>query len=382
MHPNHQSLYSNLPPAMSATQQARAFASLEIARHALRSHLHKNQHVAQAIITHATAAVSGEEGTKNETKRYFEPKGPTAGKLQAYASASNPVEQCKALHALMARQAIYSECIDTLKEEQSRAKGSAPQGEGKSEAYFTELRALEIAYIEARNIIVTGNLRLVAGVASKHGRRSSFENEDLMQYGVFGLQKAVEAYKTDSGNKFSTYAVPSIRGEMTRAYERFAQEVRIPCHVWGKMRQYEHAQEELTYQLGRAPTVLEIAATLNIEVNEAEQLRQYHWDPVSIDALTGEEGEGATFGETLPDHSADFFNDYGDYADFIQPYLRQLEGLESEVLKKTIGYGFTRPMSVEEIAAEKRLSKETIREAFKSAVEKIATLRKPQSLAA
>jgi hypothetical protein len=77
-----------------------------------------------------------------------------------------------------------------------------------------------------------------------------------------------------------------------------------------------------------------------------------------------------------------FFNDYGDYADFIQPYLGQLEGLESEVLKKTIGYGFTRPMSVEEIAAEKRLSKETICEAFKSAVEKIATRRKPQSLAA
>jgi len=72
----------------------------------------------------------------------------------------------------------------------------------------------------------------------------------------------------------------------------------------------------------------------------------------------------------------------GDYADFIQPYLGQLDGLESEVLKKTIGYGFTRQMSFDEIAAEKGLAKETICGTIKSAIAKIATYRQIESLAA
>jgi len=383
MHPKAHSLYTNLPTFMNAAQQTAAFATLEIARHALRSHLHKSDHVAQAIVTHATAAVTKKEGAGNATKKYFETDGPTALKLQDYAKASNFADRSNALHALNAKQAIYSECITTLKAEHKRAKVGAPQQEAEdSAAYLHALRNFEKAYVDARNVIVTGNLRLVASVASKIGGKA-FENDDLMQVGVIGLQKAVEAFKPSSKNKFSTYAVPSIKGEIMRACENLAQEIRIPVHVWSKMRKYNNAQEELIFELGRTPTIQEMAEALNITINEAEQLKQYHWDPVSIDAPVGEEEEGMTLGETLPDHNTDFFrNDFGDYADFVQPYLEQLDWLESEVLKKTIGYGFTRQMSLEEIAQETGLPNDTICGAIQSAIAKIATQRQTQSLAA
>ena len=363
---------------MNAAQQTAAFASLAVARYALRSHLHKSYEVAQAIITHATAAVAGEEGAGNATKMYFERNAPTAVKLQDYANASDFLDRSKALHALCAKHAIYSECIATLKAGQKSGKGVA--GVEDSSAYFTDLRTLESAYIKARNVIVTGNLRLVASVASKHGGKA-LENDDLIGYGVIGLQKAVEAYKPSSGNKFSTYAVPSISGEIMRACEKYAQEIRIPCHVWSKMRAFDQVQNELVFELGRVPTSQEMAQALNIEVEEAEQLKRYHWDPVSIDSPVGEEQDGMTLGETLPDHNA-VFNDYGDYADFIQPYFGHLDGLEIEVLKKTIGYGFTRHMSLEEIAAGTGLTKEAICGTIKSAIAKIATQRQTQSLAA
>ena len=381
MHPNRYSLYSNLPPAMNAAQQTAAFATFEVAKEKLRAHLHQSLQVAQTIIAHATAAVNGEEGTKNDTKKYFEPNGPTVARLQNYANASNSAARSVALHALCAKQAIYQECIDTLKAEQKRAKGGILRDVAESsEAYFAELRVLERGYIEARDVIVKGNLRLVAGVASKHGGKA-FENEDLMQYGVMGLQKAVEAFKPSLKNKFSTYAVPSIKGEITRACENYAQEIRIPCHVWSKMRAFDQVQNELVFELGRVPTSQEMAQALNIEVEEAEQLKRYHWDVVSIDAPVGEEEDGMTLGETLPDHNA-VFNDYGDYADVIQPYFGHLDGLEIEVLKKTIGYGFTRQMSLEEIATETGLTKEAICGTIKSAIAKIATQRQTQSLAA
>ncbi len=374
MRPNPHSLYSNLPPAMDANQQTLAFAKLQIARHALRDHLHQSDEVAQAIIAQAKAAVAGENA--NTKKRYFETNGPTAVKLEDYANAS-VADRSKALHALWAKHALYEECIATLKAAQRSARGAHQQGA----AYFAELRTLEKAYIEARNVIVTGNLRLVASVASKHVGRS-LENDDLVGFGAIGLQKAVEAYKPSTKNKFSTYAVPSIKGEILRACENFSQEIRIPVHVWSKMREYDKIQEELVFELGRIPTSQEMAQALNIEVEEAEQLKRFNWNPVSIDAPVGEEEDGMTLGETLPDHNADFLNDYGDYSDFIQPYLGELDWLESEVLRKTIGYGFSRQMNMEEIAAEKGLSKETICGAIKSAVAKIATLRENQSLAA
>ena len=382
MHPNPNSLYSNLPPAMNAAQQTAAFATLENARYALRSHLHKSDQVAQTIITHAKAAVNGEEGAGNVTRRYFEPNGPTAVRLQDYAQASDPADRSKALHALSAKQALYSECSSALKAGQKNIKDAPQRGVEDCAAYFSELRKLEAAYVAARNVIVTGNLRLVASVANKNGA-NALESDDLMQYGAIGLQKAVEAYKPASGNKFSTYAIPSIKGEILRAAENFGQEIRIPCHVWGKMRQYDHTQEELTYQLGRVPTTDEIAEALDIEIQEAEQLKQYHWEPVSIDAPVGEGEDAMTLGETLRDSNADFFrNDIGDYADFIQPYLGHLESLESEVLKKTIGYGFTRQMNMKEIALETGLSEDAICAAMKSGVAKIAAQRNTQSLAA
>jgi hypothetical protein len=162
---------------------------------------------------------------------------------------------------------------------------------------------LESAYIEKRNKLVTSNLRLVAAVVKKL-RLRSMDWEDLMQQGAISLQKAVESFDPSKGVRFSTYAVPVIKGDLVRAMENLSHEVRIPNHLWVKIRKYNRTQEELCMVLGRTPSHVEVALELGIPVLEAARLEQYQWAPLSLDAPHGQADEGMSLGDFLMDHSA------------------------------------------------------------------------------
>jgi RNA polymerase sigma factor (sigma-70 family) len=198
---------------------------------------------------------------------------------------------------------------------------------------------LENAYIKKRNFLVTRNLRLVAAVINKL-RLQSLDWEDLLQHGAISLQKAVESFDSSKGAKFSTYAFPVIKGDLIRAMENFGHEVRIPNHLWVKIRQYNRTQEELYIVLGRPPSHVEVALELGIPFQEAARLEQYQWDPVSLDVPHGQSEEGMSFGDFLMDHGAQIPGE-GSCADYEcgAPHSDALEWMEPSVFPKDAGDG-------------------------------------------
>jgi len=291
-------------PILGEEEQTQAFAELAAAQYALRTHLHGCAEVVGHILTKARAAASGRQGSKNEAKKFFHPGGPTEKKLKDCAHPASQGSLSTALHALGGKPALYSECAGLAQSVRKEKEALTPQArEDSTETYHAQLRALESAYIQKRNHLVTRNLRLVAAVIKKL-RFQSMDWEDLLQHGAISLQKAVESFDSSKGAKFSTYAFPVIKGDLIRAMENFGHEVRIPNHLWVKIRQYNRTLEELSLDLGRTPSHVEVALELGIPVWEAAQLQQYQWDPVSLDAPHGHSDEGASLGDFLIDHSA------------------------------------------------------------------------------
>ena len=306
-HHSEASWYMNktLPhPILEEDEQTHAFAELAAAQYALRTHLHGCVEVASHILDKARAAASGRQGSKNEAKKFFHTGGPTEKKLRECTLPADQDSLSKALHSLGGKQALYSECAGIARSSRVEKEPLNPHArEGSRGAYHAQLKALETDYIKKRNFLVTRNLRLVSAVIKKR-RLQSMDWEDLLQHGAISLQKAVESFDSSKGVKFSTYAVPVIKGDLIRAIENFGHEVRIPNHLWVKIRKYNRTQEELCIVLGRTPSHVEMALELGIPVQEAAQLQQYQWAPVSLDAPCEHSEEGMTLGDFLMDHNA------------------------------------------------------------------------------
>jgi DNA-directed RNA polymerase sigma subunit (sigma70/sigma32) len=329
-----------LHPTLEEDEQAQAFAELAAAQYAFRTHLHGCAEVATHILTEAKAAASGRQGSKNEAKKFFHTGGLTEKKLRACTHPANQESLSTALHALGGKQALYSECAGLARKARVENDALTPQaGEGSWETYHAQLKKLENACIKKRNFLVTRNLRLVASVIKKL-RLQSMDREDLMQHGAISLQKAVESFDSSKGVKFSTYAVPVIRGDLIRTMENFGHEVRIPNHLWVKIRQYNRTQEELCFVLGRTPSHVEVALELGIPVQEAARLEQYQWDPVSLDAPHGQSGEGMTLGDFLMDHGAQIpGEEWSAHHECGVPHSDALEWMEPSVFPKDAGDG-------------------------------------------
>jgi len=217
--------------------------------------------------------------------------------------------------------------------------------------------------MQARDILIESNLRLVVHIAKRYlGRGMQFQ--DLIQEGNMGLMKAVNKFDYTKGFKFSTYATWWIKQAITRAIADQARTIRVPVHMVETINKLARTQRKLTQELRRDPTPEELAEALHMTVEKVQQIQKIAQEPVSLETPVGEEDD-STLGDFVHDVELPNPLDYTineKYKEEIDIVLKTLTPREEKVLRLRFGLIDGKPHTLEEVGKEFNVTRERIRQ--------------------
>jgi RNA polymerase primary sigma factor len=243
------------------------------------------------------------------------------------------------------------------------ARKSLGKSDGLGEAEYRQLWAIARDGQAAQEHLTKANSRLVVSVAKKYvGRGVPFL--DLIQEGNIGLIRAVKKFDYRRGYKFSTYATWWIRQAVTRAIADQGRTIRVPVHMYEQINRLARASRQLVQELGRDPTMEEIAEALGVSAKKVERTIKVSQRPLSLEMPVGEEDD-SFLGDFIEDNDAPSPTDQASHQllrDQIEEIFGSLTPREVRILQLRFGLLDGYSYTLEEVGKKFGVTRERIRQ--------------------
>jgi RNA polymerase primary sigma factor len=264
---------------------------------------------------------------------------------------------------------------------------TAPELEDSLQLFFNEARRhplltaaeevelskrIERGDLAAKERMINANLRLVISVARKY-QGQGLPLGDLIQEGMLGLIRAVEKFDWRKGFKFSTYGTLWIRQAIGRGLANSGRTVRLPVHIVARARKIQDAERKLAVELGRSPTEEEIAAYVELPLDEVADIRRADRGPTSLDQGVGEDGDTA-LGDLIAGDGPSVEEEVvaGIEDERLREAVDTLPEAERNVITLRFGLDQEQPQALRETGRRLGLSSERVRQLEDRALRRLA----------